>query len=178
MIQITRTQKVQWATGEFCSKFRRKDLRNTLWCQIGDLRLLEARCDYVLFVDYGAINGDAMRLSSCPYVPIHRDCSLYATPIVWRTTRGWFCWLNWFVWFSMHCLSSGVRHRLMRISNTVSWLMFDCHGGWLRQNDAQGWQDWGGGHSGTLTGEKYWLVINKENYLLKTVPEVQSLCKK
>lgn len=134
-----------------------------------DLCLLEARCDYVLFVDYGAINGDAVRLPSCPYVSIHRRCSLYAVPIDRRTTRGRFCWLNWFVWFSMHCLNTGVRHRLMRISNTVSWLMFDCHGGWLRQ-DAQRWQA-RGSDSGTLTGEKCWLVINKEYYLLKTVTE-------
>lgn len=81
---------------------------------------------------------------SCAYARKHRLCSLYAAPIVRRTTRGRFCWLNWFVWFSMHCLSTGVRHRLMRISNTVSWLMFRCHGGWLRQHDAQLWQAGGG----------------------------------
>jgi hypothetical protein len=48
--------------------------------------------------------------------------------------------------------------------------MFDCHGGWLRQDDAQLCQA-RGSDSGTLTGEKCWIVINKQSYLLKTVRE-------
>jgi hypothetical protein len=38
---------------------------------IGDLRLLEERRDYVVFANYRAINGEAVRLPSCPYVPIY-----------------------------------------------------------------------------------------------------------
>jgi hypothetical protein len=96
--------------------------------------LLEARCHYRLFADSGVINGSAVRLPSCPYVPMY--CSFYAGPIVRCTSPRWRCWLNWFVWFSMHCLGSvGMRHWLMRISNTLSWLMFDCHGGWTPHDD-------------------------------------------